>query len=156
MGDFARKHEQVVISTMMQSTDKLSKLIANKHEVLVQLRSIGARQTSLVDNGDVTSLLKLLAAKQQLIGRLQQLERELKPYYATDPEQRVWHSSEARASCAKQANECNAILEEIVRMEKVGAERMSERKDEVAQQLQQVHAAAHVRSAYQAQQRNHA
>src|SRR5689334_13329296 len=141
---------------MTQSTDQLSTLIANKHEVLVQLRSLGARQTCLVDDGDVTSLLKLLAAKQQLIGRLQQLERQLKPYYAVDPEQRVWRSPEARATCAKQANECNAILEEIVRMEKDGAERMTQRKNEVAQQLQRVHAAAHVRSAYQAQQRNHA
>jgi hypothetical protein len=141
---------------MTQSTDKLATLIANKHEVLVQLRSIGARQTDLVSSGEITSLLKLLAAKQQLIGRLQQLERELKPYYATDPEQRVWRSPEARANCANQANDCNAILEEIVRMEKDGAERMTARKNEIAQQLQQVHAAAHVRSAYQSQQRNHA
>jgi hypothetical protein len=141
---------------MTQSTEKLSMLIAKKHEVLVQLRSIGVRQTGLVDDGDVTSLLKLLAAKQQLIGRLQKLENELKPFYVGDPERRVWQSPEARANCARQANECNAVLEEIVRMEKVGAERMTSRKNEVAQQLQQVHAAAQVRTAYQAQQRNHA
>jgi hypothetical protein len=142
--------------TMTQSTEKLVTLITMKHDVLVQLRSIGVRQTGLVDDGDISSLLKLLASKQQLIGRLQQLERELKPYYATDPEQRVWRSPEERARCANQANECNAILEDVVRMEKLGAERMMERKNEVAQQLQQVHVAAHVRNAYQAQQRNHA
>jgi hypothetical protein len=141
---------------MTQSTEKLSALIAKKHEVLVQLRAIGVRQSGLVDDGDVTSLLKLLAAKQQLIGRLQKLENELKPYYVGNPDQRIWQSPEARANCAKQANECNAILEEIVRMEKVGAGRMTERKNEVAQQLQQVHASVHVRTAYQAQQRNHA
>jgi len=142
--------------TMTQSTEALATLITMKHEVLVQLRSIGVRQTGLVDGGDISSLLKLLASKQQLIGRLQQLERELKPYYASDPEQRVWRSPEARSHCASQANECNAILEDVVRMEKAGAERMTERKNEVAQQLQQVHVAAHVRNAYQAQQRNHA
>jgi hypothetical protein len=140
----------------MQSTEELAALIAKKHEVLVQLRAVGLRQSNLVGSGEIAALLKLLAAKQQLITCLQDLEGELKPYYAGDPDKRIWRSSEQRARCAKQASECNALLEEIVRLEKLGAERMNERKNEVAQQLQQVHAAAHVRNAYQAQQRSQA
>ena len=107
----------------------------------------------LVASGEVAALLKLLAAKQHLITRLQELEGELKPYYAGDPDKRVWRSPDERVRCAKQAGECNALLEEIVRFEKLGAEKMNDRKNEVAQQLNQVHAAAHVRNAYQAQQR---
>ena len=137
----------------MQSTEQLAALIAQKHEVLVQLRAVGVRQTDLVAGGEVAALLKLLAAKQHLITRLQELEGELKPYYAGDPDKRVWRSPDERVRCAKQAGECNALLEEIVRFEKLGAEKMNERKNEVAQQLNQVHAAAHVRNAYQAQQR---
>jgi hypothetical protein len=138
------------------STEQLASLIAKKHEVLVQLRAVGTKQTDLVASGEIGGLLKLLAAKQHLISGLQQLERELKPYYAADPDQRIWRSPEERARCAKQAAECNALLEEIVRLEKIGAEKMDARKNEVAQQLQQVHAAAHVRNAYQAQSRGHA
>lgn len=138
---------------MMQSTEQLAALIDSKHEVLVQLRAVGVRQTDLVTSGEVAALLKLLAAKQQLIARLQELERELKPYYAGDPEQRTWRSPAERARCARQASECNSLLEEVVRLERIGADKMNERKNEVAQQLQQAHAAAHVRSAYQAQQR---
>lgn len=141
---------------MTQSTEKLAALIDKKHEVLVQLRTIGVRQTDLVASGEVGALLKLLAAKQQLIATLQDLEHKLKPYYAGDPDKRIWRSPEERARCAKQASDCNTLLEEVVRIEKVGADKMNERKNEVAQQLQQVHAAAHVRSAYQAQQRGHA
>jgi hypothetical protein len=137
----------------MQSTEQLAALIAQKHEVLVQLRAVGVRQTGLVASGEVAALLKLLAAKQHLITRLQELERELKPFYAGDPDKRVWRSPDDRARCAKQANDCNALLEEIVQLEKLGADKMNERKNEVAQQLQQVHAATHVRNAYQAQQR---
>ena len=137
----------------MQSTEQLAALIAQKHEVLVQLRAVGVRQTGLVAGGEVAALLKLLAAKQHLITRLQELERELKPFYAGDPDKRVWRSPDDRARCAKQANDCNALLEEIVQLEKLGADKMNERKNEVAQQLQQVHAATHVRNAYQAQQR---
>ena len=137
----------------MQSTEQLAGLIAKKHEVLVQLRAVGVRQSDLVASGEVAALLKLLAAKQHLITRLQELEGELKPYYTGDPDKRVWRSPDERVRCAKQAGECNALLEEIVRFEKLGAEKMNERKNEVAQQLNQVHAAAHVRNAYQAQQR---
>jgi len=137
----------------MQSTEQLAALIAQKHEVLVQLRAVGVRQTDLVASGEVAALLKLLAAKQHLITRLQELERELKPFYAGEPDKRVWRSLDERARCAKQASDCNALLEEIVRLEKFGAEKMNDRKNEVAEQLQQVHAATHVRNAYQAQQR---
>jgi hypothetical protein len=137
----------------MQATEKLAALIAQKHEVLVQLRAVGVRQTDLVAGGDVAALLKLLAAKQHLITRLQELEHELKPYYTADPDKRLWRTPDERARCAKQASDCNALLEEIVRLEKFGAEKMNERKNEVAEQLQQVHAATHVRNAYQAQQR---
>jgi hypothetical protein len=138
---------------MTQSTEQLAALIAKKHEVLVQLRTVGMRQADLVASGEIGALLKLLGAKQQLITCLQELERELKPYYVGDPDRRVWRSPEERARCAQQASECNKLLEDIVRLEKQGAERMNERKNEVAQQLQQVHTATHVHNAYQAQQR---
>lgn len=140
----------------MQATELLAVLIRKKHQVLVQLREIGRRQTDLVTCGDIATLLKLLAAKQQLIAALQALEGELKPFYVEDPDKRVWPSAEERAVCARQANECNALLEEIVELEKRSAQKMDARKNEVAGQLQQVHAATHVRTAYQAQQRNSA
>jgi hypothetical protein len=137
----------------MHSTEKLSELIQRKHSVLVQLRDFGRRQADLVTSGDIAALLALLGTKQQLIVGLQKLERELTPFYAEDPERRVWASPQARARCAQLAAECNAILEEIVGLEKVGAEKMTVRRNEVAQQLQQVHAATQVRSAYEANRR---
>ena len=133
------------------TTDRLAELIDQKRHVLAQLRDVAERQTDLISHGDTGSLLKLLAAKQQWISTLQRLERELTPFYADDPEQRAWRSPQDRARCAEQAAECNALLEEIVQLEKQGAEMMTTRRNEVAQQLQQAHAAAQVRSAYQAQ-----
>lgn len=140
----------------MQATEQLAELIRKKHEVLLQLRDLGHRQTDLVKSGEIAALLKLLAGKQQLIANLQQLERTLKPYYGQNPDARVWSSPANRAQCAQLVAECNAMLEEIVNLEKQGAEQMTARKNEVAEQLQQVHAAAHVRNAYQAQRRSHA
>jgi plasmid stabilization system protein ParE len=138
----------------MQATEQLAELIRKKHQVLVQLLEIGRRQADLVSSGEITSLLKLLAGKQHLIVALQELERELKPYYAQHPDARAWRSPTDRVKCALLAGECNVLLEEIVTMEKQGAEQMDARKNEVAEQLQQVHVAAHVRNAYQAQRRS--
>jgi flagellar biosynthesis/type III secretory pathway chaperone len=140
----------------MQPTEKLAELIRKKHQVLMQLRDIGRRQADLVSSGEIAGLLTLLGGKQKLIAGLQELESRLKPYYADNPVTRVWRSPADRAQCAQLASECNALLEEIVNLEKLGAEKMNKRKSEVAEQLQQAHAAAHVRNAYQAQQRSHA
>lgn len=138
----------------MQATEHLAELIRRKHQALVQLREIGRRQADLVRCGEMTALLKLLAAKQHLLVALQKLESELKPHYGQDPDKRAWRSPADRTQCAQLASECNAMLEEIVSLEKQGAEQMSARKQEVAEQLQQVHASAHVRNAYQAQRRS--
>ncbi|MFO0792354.1 MAG: hypothetical protein U0805_23080 [Pirellulales bacterium] len=138
----------------MLETEQLADLIRKKHQVLVQLREIGLRQADLVKGGEIASLLKLLASKQHLIVALQTLEGALKPFYAQNADARVWRSPADRAECAQQASECNAILEQIVVLEKQGAEQMDARRNEVAQQLQQAHAAAHVRNAYQAQRRS--
>jgi hypothetical protein len=119
--------------------------------VLTQLRDAGRRQADLIGRGDTASLLKLLAAKQQWISTLQSLEHELTPFYVQDPDQRDWRSQQDRARCGQQVAECNALLEEIVQLEKQGAEMMTTRRNEVALQLQQAHADAQVRSAYQAQ-----
>jgi hypothetical protein len=138
----------------MQPTEKLIELIREKHDVLLQLRDMGRRQSDLVKSGEITELLKLLGTKQHLILGLQEFERELKPYYAENPESRVWRSPGERAECAKLAAECNSLLEEVVALERTGAEQMNARKSEVAEQLHHAHAAVHVRNAYSAQRRS--
>jgi hypothetical protein len=134
----------------MRSTTRLVELIGGKHQVLVRLRDLGRRQADLVEAGDTTSLLRLLAVKQQVICGLQDLERELAPYYVENPDGRIWQSLQQRAQCAQQAADCNELLREVLSMEKSSAERMSTRRSEVAEQLQHVHAANQVRSAYEA------
>jgi hypothetical protein len=135
----------------MHSTEQLAVLVRRKHQVLTQLREAARRQAVLVSGGNTTALLGLLATKQELIAALQAVERTLTPYYAEDPDKRAWSSAQERAACAKLATECNAMLEEIVQMEKTGAEQMAARRNDVAEQLRRVHSAAQVRGAYEAQ-----
>lgn len=131
-------------------TDKLAELIAKKHGVLSQLCEIGHRQSELAERGDVPDVLKLLAVKQQLIGALQNVEQQLGPFRGEDPEARQWRKPEDRARCARQAEDCNQLLSEIVYLEKQSEDKMVARRDLVANQLQQVHSAHQARGAYAA------
>lgn len=136
------------------TTEQLIELIRKKHRVLEQLRVIGGHQASLVGEGNLGSLLKLLAGKQQLISGLQEIERLLKPYYGQDPDKRTWPSPSERTECARLVDECNRLLEEVVALERQGAEQLDVRRTEVAAQLNQIHSATHVRNAYQKHHRN--
>ncbi len=119
----------------------------------MQLRDLGLKQSELISTGEMTSLLRLLSAKNQAIVAIQALEQELHPFHAQDPEQRAWHSERARAQCAKQAEECHRLLAEVMQMERDNEEKMTTRRDEVANQLQTVQAASTARRAYHAQSR---
>ena len=134
----------------MPSTKTLAELIHRKHEVLVRLCDIGRQQVRLIDDGETSTLLQLLSAKQNMISSLQQLEREMAPYQAEDPETRVWPNPADRALCAAQAEECNQMLEQIVAMERNSADRITARRNEVAAQLKHIYAATQARDAYSA------
>lgn len=137
----------------MLSTKKLAELVSRKHDVLLQLSDVGQRQRRIVEEGDTGTLLQLLAAKQKLISALQELEREMAPFHAEDPDARVWPTGEDRARCAAEAAECNQLLEQVVALEKESADRMTVRKNEVAAQLRHVYAAGQARDAYAANRR---
>jgi len=133
-------------------TEQLAQLIRQKREVLAQLYQVGTRQGELVAAGDVGSLMKLLAAKQRLLAGLQLLEKSIAPYRDEDPEQRRWASPEARAACAADAEACRKLLAEVMEMERTHEQQMTQRRDQVATQLQRVHASHDARGAYQAHQ----
>ncbi len=129
-------------------TDSLMALIANKQECLTQLCELGARQLELIDEGGLTQLLKVLSAKQHVIGALQGIEKDLKPFGNQDPSGRQWRSPKDRTHCAEQAAACKRLLSEIVRQEKESENQLKKRRDAVAVQLHDAHAAGKARGAY--------
>jgi hypothetical protein len=131
-------------------TTLLADLVRRKHGVLVQLCDVGRRQKEIVERGETTALLELLAAKQTMISVLQQVERELAPFHAEHPDARDWATADVRARCAEQAADCNRLLAEVVELERHSADRMAIRRNDVAAQLQQVYAAGQARTAYEA------
>ena len=131
-------------------TDTLAELIRGKRDCLLQLREMGRRQLELIDSGEVTALLDLLAAKQQPLLELQQIERALDPFRDQDPDDRQWATPQDRDLCAEQLRQCETLLSEIVSQEKCSEGAMVRRRDAAAAKLQGAHLADQARGAYTA------
>src|SRR2546423_706533 len=106
------------MSSPTTNTERLAALVATKQQVLEILVQLSRRQLSLIDAGDMTTLLKLLAGKQTVMNQLQILEHELAPFREEDPDQRLWASMAERAACQARAEQCNALLAEAMNLEK--------------------------------------
>jgi hypothetical protein len=131
-------------------TDVLSELIRVKRECLLRLHDLGHRQRAVIEDGDMTALLDLLAAKQKPIAQLQRLERALDPFRRQDPDCRVWRSPKDRSRCAESLQQCETLLAEVMNEEKYCEQALLRRRDEAARQLQGAHLAGQARQAYQA------
>ena len=132
------------------STTTLADLMVKKRKCLEQLRDLGRRQLQLIAGGDATELLRVAAAKQQLIAALQMIEKRLAPFHEQAPESRAWANSEARAQCAADAEECRTLVQEVMAMEQDGERQLMQRRDDVAGQLRMAAQGGRVREAYQA------
>lgn len=129
-------------------TDRLAELAGRRHECLSQLHALSRRQLELIDQEDMTQLLGVLAAKQRVLGELQEVERELDPFRGQSPEERRWRTPEARRQCAELIARSEALFAEILRREKEGEEQMRRRRDETAVRLQGARSATQARTAY--------
>ena len=129
-------------------TDILGDLIRVKRECLLQLRDMGRKQLSLIEEENMTSLMDVLAAKQRPLVTLQRIQRALAPFRNQDPEKRVWRSPGDREQCAEQLQQCENLLAEIVSQEKCCEAALVHRRDEAAARLQDAHLAGHARHAY--------
>lgn len=129
-------------------TDLLASFIDKKLVVLEQLRQLSRRQPDLIQEGDMTSLLAILGAKQTLLNELHALDRKIDPFRAEDPDQRQWRSHADRLRCRQASERCEALLQEVMLIEKQCESSLCQRRDEVAHRLQEFHHAAHSHSAY--------
>jgi hypothetical protein len=135
-------------TTAINETTRLAALVAAKLKILELLDQLARRQLFLIDEGQIADLMKLLAAKQTVLGQLQTIERQLDPFRAQDPETRPWATPADRLRCQEQARRCDELLAEAMQLEKRGEAQMLRRRDVAAQVLQGVSAAVDVQAAY--------
>ncbi len=131
-------------------TDLLAELIQKKQACLTHLRDMGRKQFELVCEGSITGVLDVLSLKQDVLSRLQSIERALDPFRGQDPLGRQWNSPQQRLQCAERLQQCETLLAEILAQDKQSEQEMTRRRDATAQQLQRIHHAGQTRGAYTA------
>jgi hypothetical protein len=129
-------------------TDQLAELIAAKHECLRQLVELGRAQLELIETNDLPRLLRVLAAKQTLIGKLQTVSTSLKPFRQQDPKSRVWRSPELRERSAEQLHQCEEMFARVSGQEQESEQRLRTQRDDVGDRLRLANTADRARSAY--------
>ena len=107
-------------------------------EILVQL---SRRQTELIDAGEMTSLIKLLAGKQTVMGQLQTIEQSSRHFATKIPTAHLASPAE-RAACQARAERCNTLLAEAMALEQQAETAMLGRRDAAAATLTAVQTAA--------------
>ncbi len=129
-------------------TRKLAQLISMKAQILFQIKELVVKQKTVVDSSELSSLMSLFAAKQQLLDKLHALEKQIDPFRDEDPDLRQWDSTEERTKCQGFANYCNSVLNEITKLEQECEQTMVHQKDLMEQQLKLVDTGVRATSAY--------
>jgi hypothetical protein len=129
-------------------TDLLASLIEQKQNVLTQLWQLARGQRDVVQTGDVSRLMSLLALKQRALQQLQGLEQQLQPFRNQDPDRRTWRSPQHREQARAAAARCESLLQEIISAEQECVTNLTLRRDAAAQQLQSMHGATIASQAY--------
>lgn len=130
------------------TTDRLAELLESKHRVLRELHQLTCRQRAFIAEDAMPKLLNVLAAKQQRMLELQQLERDLAPFRQEDPELRVWRSPEQRRQSQEVAAACERLVAELVAWERESEATLRNRQEEIGTRLRGMHVATQAHAAY--------
>jgi len=130
------------------NTSLLADLVRRKRTCIEQLRDLAEKQMALIEQDQITALLDLLAHKQRVLVRLQQVEVAMRPFHARTPEADEWASAAERRQCADDLEACKRLLAELVAREKESEGALTRRRDAAQAALQGTHLAIQARNAY--------
>ena len=136
------------MSKLTTDTEQLAALVAAKLQVLEILVRLSRHQVEVIEAGDMTLLMKLLAGKQTVMSQLQTIERDLTPFRDEDPERRTWRSPGERTVCQSRAEQCNTLLAEAMELEKRAEAAMVDRRDAAAIALAAIQIGSDAKAAY--------
>ena len=103
--------------------------------VLEQILSLSEKQLNLVQLGDTTLLLELLARKQKMFETFETLEQQLDPYRNIEPQDRRWESEQERRDCETAILQCNELLAAVLELDQQSIPEFAQQKDEIQRKL---------------------
>ncbi len=123
---------------MSRSPTNFLAVFSTRREYCRALLAMARRQVELVEDGDYAGLLELLARKQRLLGRLDQLSQSHPDLWQQWREWRDRLAESEREACERALQESEELLAEALAEERTGADLLAARRDETQRQLEAV------------------
>ena len=127
---------------------ELSELIDQRWTLLQQLLQMSERQIDAIEGSRMSELMRVLSEKQVPLNQLAELASRLRPAAEDDPKTRVWETSEQRARCREQQEECERMHLELLAIEAQCETSLVQGRDQLQVELQRVDSARQAVSGY--------
>lgn len=115
--------------------ETLTGLVERRHQVLRELLELGDRQADAVRHKRMSELLEILNRKRVPLETLGRLSEDLREAVGDDPGRREWGSPEARAACRQRNEECERLLQRLMRQEAEAETELASARDALDHEL---------------------
>jgi len=115
--------------------ERLGDLLSSELKLYEELLELVKRQDAFIASGDTTSLMPILASKQEIIGKVTAIEEELKPFKAEWTAMASELGPQKREQISNLIDQVKAVLGEIVEREKASQQAVDTAKKDVLDRM---------------------
>jgi hypothetical protein len=128
--------------------DDVLDVLASRRKHCRDLLDLSRRQNRVIDAGDYPQLMSILAQKQRILGRLDEIKQRYPELGRKWTALRATGPSTVRSDCEAIIAETEAVLAELLKNENDGAEQLSRRRDATRRQLEGISEGVRVNEFY--------
>ena len=124
--------------TDSKSPPELLDVLQRRREYCRAMLELSRRQAALIDDGNFSELLQLIAQKQRVLEHLAELGRTFGGVVDFWKSVRGRMVSDVRSKCQAAIDDAESLLAESMALEKQGTETLSQRRDETQGRLKEI------------------
>jgi hypothetical protein len=117
---------------------ELLDVLQRRREYCRAMLELSRRQAALIDDGNFSELLQLIAQKQRVLEHLAELGRTFGGIVDFWKSVRDRLATDARSKCQAAIDDAESLLAESMALEKQGTETLSQRRDETQGRLKEI------------------
>ena len=117
---------------------ELLDVLQRRREYCRAMLELSRRQAALIDDGNFSELLQLIAQKQRVLEHLAELGRTFGGIVDFWKSVRDRLVTDVRSKCQTAIDDAEALLAESIALEKQGTETLSQRRDETQGRLKEI------------------
>lgn len=133
------------VTKQLDSTQQpdLLDVLQRRREFCRAMLELSRQQSSLIDDGNFTELLQLIAQKQRVLEHLAELGRSFGGIVDFWKSVRERLTADVRSRCQSAIDDAESLLAESMALEKQGTAALAQRRDETQGRLKEIGESAH-------------